>query len=314
MKERFKRPEFKFAYVNHSKEYADEAWNMVKDCDVILQEEVHDSKEEREKMEKMIAIATFRPRSPVGSALREYFCSKREEDWGCFLVANAIEMGKEFHYVDVLEPSPEIELLNDASEIHKQSLETLEKGKPLTAITLMEKSVEKYALSDRLRSQAILTQVRELVEMRGKKWRGKRIGIVQGAIHQPLSETFQTAFPGYKVKKETTRLVPPVILSTVMEKELYPEKPVDQNKLKRVMFADGILFNYLIVLNPKVDETELCHVAEAIETSLSDEEVDGYWQRIIKFDGKKNRCLDAMWDVAVDICTKFESKQTGLNG
>lgn len=307
-------PQFKFVYViHHELESASETWEMVKDCDIVLREETGSTEEERVKVEKMIALATYKPESATGSALRNLFLSEREKGWGSSIIANAIEAGKEFHYIDALDGSPAIKMLRDAEILFRGSFTLLWLGQPLDGVEFLEKSVEKFALSNRLRTETVLVQIRQLIEQRGKRWNGKRIGIVQGAAHEPAFETFKANFPGYEAEKEVMNSFSPVLLGTIMEKELFPDKKVDQNNLVKIMLSEGIIRTYLGVTKPKKDDVTMCRLADKIVAELTPWEIDQYWQTIIESDGKRNGSFERLWKMAGIICLKYELKKPGLN-
>lgn len=308
-------PQFKFAYVVHDGlKRANETWEMIKDCDIILQEEVSYSEDERNSKERMVALATNKSGRSKEDLLRLCLLPKRPRSWHHLMLAKIIESGKELHYIDVLHDSPAIKIRRIADILREKSLDLLHKGQPLLSVGVLEKSVEKYALSNRMRTEAVLTQILQLRNKEGKNWNGKRIGVVQGAVHEPTSIAFKTVFPEYLVENEVMETCSPALDDAVMKKELFPDRRVDQMKLIITLFSDGIIYNYLKLLNPKKNDSIICDLADKIGVSLTPEEVDQYWQMIIAADGKRDECQDRMWDVANAIGKKWKSKQTGLNG
>lgn len=299
-------PRFKFAYVVHDGlESANQTWEMIKDCDIILQEEVCQTEDQRISMEKLIALATYKS-DP--SPLRQHFLSNRQKDWGYSILANAIETGKEFHYIDVSDDSPEIKMLRAAEILLKQSFTLLWSGSPMDGIQYLERSMEKFALSNRLRTQVVLIQIRQLREMRGKRWNGKRIGIVQGAAHEPAFETFKSVFPGYEAEKEVMKRISPILTGAMMEKERFPDRKIDQSVLIKIMFSDGVIQNFLGLIFPEKEPLTLNRLSDKIVSELTATELVQYWQTIVDSGGRKNFSTKIVWRVAGEIVEKHASK------
>lgn len=311
-----RKPHFKFVYVEHEGlANAKAAWEEIKDCDIILQEEVGLSEDEKSMWEKMVALATYKPELPEGARLREKFLSRKESHFGYFLIANAIESQKEFHFIDAPAGSPAFTLSKNASTFLTGSFILLRHGRSPEAVKYFEKSVEKYAESFRQRTKVILEQIHGLTQKAGYKWGGKKIGIAQGAGHEGTHDMFNQVFPGYNSEKILTTPMATMFLflKIIKKRELFPAEQVDKTEIKRIMLSTGLLFPYLQVLRPNEKENDLHCLSDQIVSLLIPETVEEYWGIIENGEELGKNPVETSYRIAYTMAKNYGLEEPRLN-
>lgn len=273
-------PKFKFVYALHDGPINGElTWSELKDCDIILAEEVGQTEEAKTRREGQIRLATRLSWLPSGSDARKIFMDRKNLAWGDYIVAKAIETKKEFHYIDIRGDSPIRAIGNDAKRLYSVSHDKFRRCEGGDALTTLGQSLDKYVEANSLRTKVVIWQIGELMRA-SKGWQGKKIGVAQGAAHAASFRAFKETFPELVVSQ--TDAVPAdmriLLVDVLKARELDPSAKTDVLMRKRILLSGGLLAPYLYVIKPDEKQDDLNCLADKIVSGLTPAEIEDYWE------------------------------------
>lgn len=319
MKESLNRgPDITFLYIQHTRKNIRDVLTKVKDFDVILLETVGLNLLSLNLLESTIAgIAGEKNRLKKFLGALPFY-SRQKRDLGCALIVQAIETKKEFHFIDVLNPSPEYSLTKNSSEEYRQALDLFINGEPSRAFSVLEKSLKLYAEAGRERDKIVIQQVDKMAELFAHRWSGKRVCAVEGIMHSETFRIYKNTHPNgsTSVSLLYPRLYLPPSAEIIRRAEWFPGQKTKKTDYIRSLICEALIAPQILA---KLPPEKANHLLGVIIRKMPEENINVYWSRILEAEkkskktGDKKGYLAEIVKISHEICDPYLKKAV-LNG
>lgn len=274
-----KSPEIKFLYVEHEVEKFDQIWEKTKNADIVLLENVGTDPEYEKLLINIVKLARTNRDERIATMLPLI-----DNDKLIYRFAGkAIKEGKEIHLIDIPEGGSGEEEFEASKKLSEKSIALFHDGEIEKSFEKFCESIGLYAESNGKREDYTIEQIEELVEKNKDKWKGKKIVVIQGAIHTPVYHGFRKRHKKHRVRREFVRM--PYSYSVVSElerrKRFFPQKPLHQTEYLRAYLSNILLFTELYNGRGYSDDKAF-GLSSKIARRLTEEEINDYWSRILK--------------------------------
>lgn len=242
----------RFLNIRHGVEHVEQVWGMVKDADIIYIERVGGGKFLRSVYERVLNLAASN-RSSIFDPFRNQFQEFHEviDTWSSKIAAKAIKAGKSIRFIDVSEGGSGFKEVNQAVKKDEQFSKLINEGDATGAFAVFQSFVDDMVVSTSQRDEYTLKQLREEIE-RGRIGNGRKIVIIQGALHSAVYHKFKNLFPEVKTEREFPEM--PfrygLIYSLIRSRIFHPDKNISQEDYLRACL-DAIIQPSLKMLVPE---------------------------------------------------------------
>lgn len=253
-KEKISKPHLKFILGTHgTREDAEKAVGAVEDCDIIAMEavggdaevrrieqafwqEIMDEPRDSQRSKELLSLINESIEKEAGATEFDYYFAK-----------GIAGTGKTILLIDISEENPQFYLKEKSTAAMAEYVTALEEEEGLQSILVkLRSSIDAQTESYKSREALVLEQLREI----GDRFKGRddlSIGVFEGTVHtspshtmhsysHPLSREFTQT--NHRDKKGIGQRMFSWHDQAVRQKLFFPDKPLTDNFLKRVIISD----------------------------------------------------------------------------
>jgi hypothetical protein len=273
------RGSYKFNFSLHSEENAPEIAVSLSDCDIIAVESTGDTVERREQREALftqllsdaVPHETLEQASAVLAQGGEGFMGK--------LLENLAGSNKKIVLIDMSAEEPDAHVLEEMDRADGALFKGIADNVSNDALKeLLVESMRATAYASKKREELV---VRQLSAMQDGEGKGKKIGVVMGAVHTPVYHDLSKTFP---VEREftdardndhlTTRASYEHTAQLMRQLRFNPEKELDEALVNRTL-VEEIYYAYKFYSSEDVSEVhDSNHRARKIQKEITDKMSD----------------------------------------